>query len=100
MDKEKGCLVRPGETTCSPFESIPLAFYWAITTMTTVGYGDVLPATNLGKLICGICMVCGILVIALPITMIGNSFVEAFKEIKEETKLQKLDLEDEHAIQA
>lgn len=89
-DDAQGCHVRPGESTCSPFESIPHAFYWAITTMTTVGYGDVLPTTNWGKLICGICMVCGILVIAMPITMIGNTFVESYTEIQNEAKLKQV----------
>jgi len=99
-DRAKGCYARPGDVVCSPFESIPHGFYWAITTMTTVGYGDVLPTTNLGQLVCAVCMVCGILVIALPITMIGNSFIEAYSEIKEETKLQTAhqEIQDERAV--
>lgn len=87
---EKGCHVRAGEDVCSPFESIPHSFYWAITTMTTVGYGDVLPTTGIGKVVSGVCMVCGILVIALPITMIGNTFVEAHNEIQSEKKLKEV----------
>lgn len=97
---ELGCHVRPGEQKCSPFQSVPHAFYWAITTMTTVGYGDVLPTTNVGKFICACTMVCGILVIALPITMIGNTFVEAYTEIHAEQKLKKVQevMKDDHDI--
>merc|ERR1719161_2634994 len=83
-DHQMQCYVRVGEKFCSPFESIPKSFYWGVTTMTTVGYGDSLPSTSLGKLLCGISMVCGILVIALPVTMIGNQFVEAYGDIENE----------------
>lgn len=97
---EKKCFVRPGEDKCSPFESIPHAFYWAVTTMTTVGYGDTYPLTNWGQFITCISMICGILVIALPITMIGNVFVEAFTEIQSETKLKRVqeELQDDDEV--
>lgn len=84
------CYVRDGETSCSPFESIPKSFYWGITTMTTVGYGDALPTTDVGRVIVGISMVCGILVIALPVTMLGNMFVDAYAEISDELMAAKL----------
>merc|ERR1719261_516 len=87
---EMQCYVRKGEKSCSPFESIPASFYWGITTMTTVGYGDTLPSTDWGKAICSISMVCGILVIALPVTMIGNQFVESFETISKEMAQMKV----------
>jgi len=92
-DDNLGCQVRPGESVCSPLKSIPHTFYWAITTMTTVGYGDVLPKTNLAKLVAGLTMVCGIVVIALPITMIGNTFVDTHNEIHEEAKIKRVETE-------
>lgn len=55
--------------------TLPDAMYWAITTLTTVGYGDVTPQTELGKLIAGITMVTGLALFALPIGIIANGFV-------------------------
>ena len=55
--------------------SLPDAMYWAITTLTTVGYGDITPQTPLGKLIAGVTMVSGLLLFALPIGIIANGFV-------------------------
>merc|ERR1719498_172515 len=90
---EMQCYVRVDEKLCSPFESIPKSFYWGITTMTTVGYGDALPSTGIGKTICGLSMVFGILVIALPVTMIGNQFVAAYTEITYEFMPQRMEEE-------
>merc|ERR1719197_1129957 len=87
-DDELGCKVRAGESSCTPMSSIAHTFYWAITTMTTVGYGDVLPKTYLGKCVAGLTMVCGIVVIALPITMIGNTFLETHADINKKTKAE------------
>ncbi len=55
--------------------TLPDAMYWAITTLTTVGYGDVVPITPLGKFIAGLTMVIGLLLFALPIGIIANGFV-------------------------
>ena len=48
-----------------PFGSIPAALWWAVTTLTTTGYGDEVPATPLGRLLAGFVMVAGIAVLAL-----------------------------------
>jgi voltage-gated potassium channel len=57
------------------FGNMPDSMYWAITTLTTVGYGDKVPITPLGKLIAGVTMVTGLLLFALPIGIIANGFV-------------------------
>jgi voltage-gated potassium channel len=48
------------------FSSIPVAMYWAVTTMTTVGFGDITPHTNLGRLIASVMMLMGWGVLAVP----------------------------------
>ena len=59
------------------FGTIPSAAWWVITSMTTVGYGDCFPISTLGKLIAVGAMLAGIIVLALPITVIGSNFAHA-----------------------
>jgi len=58
------------------FSSIPAAMWWAVATLTTVGYGDVYPVTGLGKLMASVIAVLGIGMFALPTGVVGAGFVE------------------------
>lgn len=62
------------------FGSIPEAIWWALATVTTVGYGDVVPKTALGRIVGGFTMISGILMIALPVAIIGSSFAEVVRQ--------------------
>ena len=56
------------------FSDIPTSIYWAIVTMTTVGYGDLAPATPLGKLLASIIMLTGYAIIAVPTGIVTAEF--------------------------
>ena len=56
------------------FGSIPMAAWWAVSTLTTIGYGDAVPITGLGKLIGGLFMMLGLGMFALPIGILATGF--------------------------
>jgi len=60
------------------FESIPMGMWWAIATVSTVGYGDLYPITFWGRLIGSMTMVLGVMVVAISTAIISNLFTEAF----------------------
>jgi voltage-gated potassium channel len=61
------------------FGSIPAALWWAIETVTTTGYGDSVPGTPLGRLLAGVVMVCGILVLALSAGILATGFADEMR---------------------
>jgi len=61
------------------FSSIPAALWWAIVTLTTTGYGDVVPHTVPGRMLAGIVMVCGIMVFALMAGILATGYAEEMR---------------------
>lgn len=64
------------------FSNIPESIYWAIVTITTVGYGDISPVTPLGKFVAAIVMLIGYAIIAVPTGIITHDFAVARKRRK------------------
>jgi voltage-gated potassium channel len=72
------------ENTAQPekFASIGHSFWWAVATLTTVGYGDVYPITAMGKIMSGIIALIGIGFVALPTGIISSAFIERIQKGK------------------
>jgi hypothetical protein len=81
----------------SPFHNIPISLYWAVTTMTTVGYGDMFPSTIVGKFIGVLTMFCGILLLALPVIVVGGNLQEVYNEA-EAKKSGGADAQEVHGL--
>ena len=83
------------------FYSIPQGMWWAVQTLTSLGYGDFAPETFLGKVVGSCCAVCGVLVMALPIPIVVDNFADYYseqkkleaKEMKKEAQQKQAELE-------
>ena len=78
-----------GTSGQTDFDSIPRTFWWTIVTMTTVGYGDMAPKTWIGQVIGSLCAIISVLIIALPISVIGNNFNLYYAHVRARLKLPK-----------
>ena len=65
------------------FSSIPATMWWAVATLTTVGYGDVYPITTLGRVLASFVAVLGIGLFALPASILASGFQEELDRLKE-----------------
>ncbi|MEB3199990.1 MAG: ion transporter [Synechococcaceae cyanobacterium] len=75
-----GALMYVIEAGNQGFRSIPVGIYWAVVTITTVGYGDVAPVTDLGRLMASVVMLLGYSIIAVPSGILGAALSEARRQ--------------------
>jgi hypothetical protein len=97
-DDTSGQWLRPdasGANVVSPFSSVPVAAWFTIVTMTTVGYGDMAPTTLAGRALCVCCIVVGVLVLAVPATIVSFNLaveLEKFKARAEQRLRAKIEV--------
>lgn len=82
-----------------PFDSIPIAVYWAIVTLTTVGYGDIAPGTPLGRALAGCIMILGYGIIAVPTGIVTVELNEAMRQRTQQRVCSQCSAEG-HFVQA
>lgn len=79
-----GSIMYVVESGTNGFSSIPHSIYWAVITLTTVGYGDIVPVTNLGKFIATFIMLLGYSIIAIPTGIVSAEMSRGFNFKKKE----------------
>jgi len=87
-DEAEGAFLRLNEFGTgrerTPFDSIPATAWFVIVTLTTLGYGDQVPTSTLGRFIAGLLALVGILVLALPVTILGANFAYYYSQDEKE----------------
>ncbi len=76
---EHGALNDKGEAIGN-FSSIPESMWWAVVTLTSVGFGDVVPSTGVGQFVGAIICVLGVMMVALPTGILASGFAEEIRE--------------------
>lgn len=71
-----------GDAPNSQFNNIPNSIYWAIVTMTTVGYGDITPVTPVGRFLSAVIMLIGYTIIAVPTGIVSATMVSEHKKLE------------------
>nr|XP_024661511.1 potassium voltage-gated channel subfamily C member 2 [Maylandia zebra] len=79
----------PTATLHTKFKNIPIGFWWAVVTMTTLGYGDMYPETWSGMVVGALCALAGVLTIAMPVPVIVNNFGMYYSLAMAKQKLPK-----------
>ncbi|XP_059917262.1 potassium voltage-gated channel subfamily C member 1b isoform X2 [Gadus macrocephalus] len=79
----------PHASNHTHFKNIPIGFWWAVVTMTTLGYGDMYPQTTSGMLVGALCALAGVLTIAMPVPVIVNNFGMYYSLAMAKQKLPK-----------
>ncbi|XP_035378054.1 potassium voltage-gated channel subfamily C member 4 isoform X1 [Electrophorus electricus] len=79
----------PSGSNHTHFKNIPISFWWAVVTMTTLGYGDMYPQTWLGMMVGALCALAGVLTIAMPVPVIVNNFGMYYSLAMAKQKLPK-----------
>lgn len=74
-----GCVMFLVEGPENGFTSIPMSIYWSIVTMTTVGFGDIVPHTDLGRFIAGLAMLTGYAIIAVPTGIVSSELMNEYQ---------------------
>lgn len=94
-----GAYIRPTtdghDMEVSPYTSIIYSLWWFFTTATTVGYGDDFPTTAAGRFVAVTTFYTGIVLLALPVTIVGGSFSKFYPDFVEE--FGELQQQDKHA---
>ena len=82
------------------FKSIPVSIYWAVVTLTTVGYGDIAPITTLGQLVAGMIMIIGYAIIAVPTGIVTSELAKDLQPVPMNTYVCPMCLKDGHDDEA
>jgi voltage-gated potassium channel len=81
------------EGTANGFTSIPRSVYWAVVTLTTVGYGDIAPQTSIGQAMAAVIMIMGYAIIAVPTGIVTVEIGEASRKARQATQCSRCGFE-------
>jgi hypothetical protein len=78
----------------SDFQSIPAALWFVLISVTTVGYGDVVPITIAGKVLSGAMCICGVLILSIPVSVVSQNFANEFESFDRSKEIGRMRLKN------